>query len=218
MKIIIVGASKGIGSAIAQRSAAAGHEVLSLSRSTDPPLDLTWSQEQITETVRVQVSNGLDALVISGGMGAYLNPVAPEEKIEELLRTNFVGPVLVYQAALKSLIKSSGSVLFLSSTVSRRPGASGLSVYAATKGAIESYVVSEARRVARKGVRMNVLSPGWVESPMTDEIDPALKERIIKAIPLKRMGSPEEIAQVALDIIEGPEFLTGSIVEIGGGA
>ena len=151
-------------------------------------------------------------------MGAYLNPVAPEEKIEELLHTNFVGPVLVYQAALKSLIKSSGSVLFLSSTVSRRPGASGLSVYAATKGAIESYVVSEARRVARKGVRMNVLSPGWVESPMTDEIDPALKERIIKAIPLKRMGSPEEIAQVALDIIEGPEFLTGSIVEIGGGA
>lgn len=219
-RTIVIGASRGIGAAITKELEASGHVVIGMSRKTIPSLDLDAPQQVIERSMReaIETLGGLDNLVISGGMGAYLNPIASEKSIEELIHTNLIGPILAYQAALKALMQSKGSVLFLSSTCSGRPGASGLSVYASTKGGIESYVISEARRVARKGVRMNVLQPGWVESPMTEEIAPKLRERIIKAIPLKRMGTPEEMAHVAADIIEGPEFLTGSIIRVGGGA
>lgn len=220
MKTIVLGGTSGIGAAIYSELTKQGHEVIKLSRTTEPPLDLRASQDAIRDAITraVDTLGGLDALVVAGGMGSYENPIATEEKILQLARTNFIGPVMAYQACLKTFLKQGhGKVLFVSSTVVRKPGASGLSVYAGTKAAIDSYAINEARRVAKRGISINVLSPGWVESPMTEEIKPELKERILKSMPVRRMGTPEEVATFAVAILNQSDFLTGSILEISGG-
>lgn len=220
-RVLVIGGTKGIGLATKKALLAAGHQVLALSRQTEPPLDLMWTQERITDVVRQEIENlgGLDALVVSAGMGAYLNPIAAEQEILDLTRTNFVGPVLCYQAALPSLIRSRGKAIFISSTASRKPGSGPLSVYGATKAAVNSYVSSESRRSIKRGVALCAVSPGWVETPMVREMKTELRDATTRAIPARRYGQPEEIALFVRDLLNQSNWvIAGSTYECSGGA
>lgn len=146
-------------------------------------------------------------------------PLASTDELKKLMQVNCFGPIACYKAALKALLKSQGKVMFVGSTVSRRPGAGSLAYYAASKGAINSWMLSEARRAARKKISLFVLQPGWFESPMTDEIKEEEKEKSRKAIPFKEFGSIEEIAKFGSDLVEQSNWVTsGSIFECSGGA
>lgn len=219
MRCIIVGGSRGIGRAIAARLSAQGHAVASMSRA-DQNLDLGWPDAKIHEAMDAEVGKlgGLDWLVLSGGMGAYLGMFeADSERVGKLMQTNFLGPLQVYRRALPALLKTKGKVLWIGSTVVTH-GARGLAVYAATKATVDGFVRSEARGLARHGVAMNVLSPGWIATEMTAEIKPEIRQGIIRSIPLRRMGEAEEVAEMAVGILETSHFLTGSVIEMTGGA
>lgn len=219
MKVILVGGAKGIGHAIYTRLSK-DHCVVRLSRSTDPSLDLRWESDLIDDRIGdiVECLDGVDWLVVSAGMGAYTWPHMENRDVRELMMAiNYHGPVDCFLASRRALMKSRGKVLFIGSTVATR-GAKGLQHYAATKGALDAYVRSAARGLAKHGVAMNVLSPGWVDTPMTAEIEPKLREAIIKSIPLRRMIRPEEVAEFAARILESPHALTGQILEMSGGA
>jgi len=183
-------------------------------------LDLGWEEVPVREAVKKAIDKlgGIDWLVVSSGLGAYLGPFEMDRKrMRELMQINFHGPVEVYLAARKYLAKSQGKVLFVSSTVATR-GARGMSGYAATKGALNSFLLSEVRSAVKLGITMNVLSPGWVDTEMTQEIKEEIKQVIVKSIPIRRMAAPEEVADFAIKILETPPFLTGQILEMSGGA
>ncbi len=225
-RVIVVGGSSGIGAAIVEVVRKKDHKVLTLQRSDtkDPPclfFDLRWPQEEIKKRIdsAIVILGGLDWLVLSGGVGAYTNPRVNADDLTEILDTNFLGPVYTFDACLKHLRRAveqpTSRVLVIGSTVHRH-ATNGLEHYAASRAASECWFRFAGKRFARMGVRINVLEPGWIESPMTREIKPEFKEKIIKAIPLKRFGQVGEAAQAALAILEGPDYFVNTIQMSGG--
>ena len=218
MRVLLIGGSKGIGQAVYDRLKP-HHEIRSLSRSSTPPLDLAWDESLIADPVHKSIEDlgGLDWLIVSSGMGAYMACYEPTPKSSEMMQVNFLGPRSVFKAAHRDLLRSRGKALFIGSSVAWS-GARGLQDYAATKGAMHSWVVSLARGFAKHHVAVNVLAPGWVETPMTDGISPHLKESILKSLPMRRMIWPAEVAVMVELLLQAPHVLTGQVIPMTGGA
>lgn len=226
MNVLLIGGNRGIGKAIADKLREDSHNVYCLYRSGVPSLDLRASEREIRNTVRCGLQNlcgrtgeQLDVLIVSSGMGAYYSPLVSDEKIKTLFQVNLFGPMLVYRTCLKHLLKSKGKAIFLGSVVARRPGSGGLSMYSAVKGALNSWVISEGRRAAKKGVSLTVVSPGMVNSEMTQDMVPVLKNATTKNIPFGRWAECNEVADFTVSLLNQSNWtLAGGIFEISGGA
>lgn len=194
---------------------------VALSRSSAIKLDMRWEANRIQDTVRkaLTVLGGLDALVVSSGMGAGLGPLSSDGDVKDLFQVNVFGPMAAYKAALRPLLKSQGKAMFVSSTCSRRPGSGGFSVYGSTKAALNGWILSEARRAAKKNVSMFAISPGWFESEMTADLLPPVRAAATKGIPMGRFGEVSEVATFACSLLEQDNWITaGQIFECSGGA
>jgi NAD(P)-dependent dehydrogenase (short-subunit alcohol dehydrogenase family) len=223
MRVVLVGGNKGLGEAIKQVLKLNEHkyEYRLVNRPTCSRFDLRGPEEQISLTIRDAITDmgGCDALIVSAGSGAYHKPTVSQDVVEELMLVNFIGPTTCFRAAQKALLKSKGKAIFVSSTVARRPGSGGLSYYAATKGAMNSWVQSEGRRQAKHGVALCAVSPGFFDSPMTDEINCKVRAVSEKAIPYGRFGTCDEIAEFIVGLLYQSNWcLAGSIYELSGGA
>jgi len=217
---LIIGGSKGLGEVIAQYCNDRAHDVTCLSRSTDPNLDLNWNGPTIISRVRGVIRNmgGIDNLIVSSGHGIYLNPIGNSEDVEETLRVNHTGPIFVFRAALKGLLKSQGKACMITSTCARKPGSGGLSVYGSSKAGLNGYVLNESRRVSRKGIALFAVSPGWFEGPMVEDLNVKAREAAEKAIPFGRFGNMEEIARFTVSLLEQSNWCVGGqIFECSGG-
>jgi 3-oxoacyl-[acyl-carrier protein] reductase len=186
------------------------------------PLDLSWSGDKISEAVKEAINklSGVDNIICSAAMGSYNGIMVGDATIEKLFKQNVFGPLAVYRAAVRPMIKQKfGRIIYITSISARKPGAGDLSLYAATKGAINSWVISESRRVAKAGIGLCAVAPGFFESPMTQNIDPVIKEKSTRAIPFKRFGEVGEIASFVESLTnQTPWVLSGSIYEASGGA
>ena len=221
MNILLIGGSKGIGQAIREKLVSQDHIVTTMNR---PYMDLTLSTEEISNRIKqcMKIKNHylpIDALIVSAGQGAFMNPIVSDETAETLFRTNTIGPIACYWGALKGLLKAQGKVIFITSTVARKPGSGGLSLYAATKGALHSFVISEGRRAAKHGIGICAVAPGYIDSPMTESLIPQVRNSVVKGIPYGRMGLPGEVADFVSNLIHQSNWcLAGSIYELSGGA
>ena len=223
-KILLVGNREtGLGAAVTAAAESAGHSVVNLSRSKSSHvrLDLESSDDEIRDRVReaLDLLGGAQSLVLTSGMGAYTYPRASTDKAKRLMQVNFFGPLAVFNACLGALIKEEGNAMFVTSSVYRAPGAPDLPLYAASKGAVHSFVTSEARRMIRKSVSLFTFTPGWFDSPMVAEIPPDKRERITNAIPARKFGDAAELAEFALQLLLQSNWITtGRSFEATGGA
>lgn len=222
-RILVLGNREtGLGAAVTEAAEAAGHTVVNLSRSDSSHvhLDLESSDAEIRESVRkaLDLLGGAQSLVLTSGMGAYTHPRASTDKARRLMQVNFFGPVAVFNACLGALIREQGNAMFVTSSVYRAPGAPDLPLYAASKGAVHSFVTSEARRMIRKNVSLFTFTPGWFESPMVEEIPAERRDRILKAIPARQLGDPAELAEFAVQLLQQSNWITtGRSYEATGG-
>lgn len=219
MKILLIGGSKGLGAEVAERLS--HHDLVTMSRSSIPALDLEWPEEKIRAAVKDAITRlgGLDALIVSSGLGAYHKPTISDEQVKRIYQVNVFGPMTVFRAAQRALLRSKGKAVFITSTASRRPGSGGLSVYGSSKAAVNSWVQSEGRRQAKHGIAMYAVSPGFFDSPMTVDMMPALREKVEKAIPFGRFGGADEISLFVGMLIEQSNWvLAGQVFECSGGA
>lgn len=221
MRVLVIGGSKGLGLAMAQSLTNTGCKVECRSRSSVPALDLEWNGDGIREACAEAIKElgGLDTLVISSGMGAYMSPTVSDEEVKKMYQTNVFGPMTVFRACQKALLKTKGKAMVITSTCSRRPGSGGLSVYGSAKAALNSWVLNEGRRQAKHGIALCSVSPGWFDSKMTVELKPKIREAAEKAIPFGRFGTAFEVADFACNILEQSNWcLAGQIFECSGGA
>jgi len=223
MRIILVGGNKGLGKSLVDMLEwdYETYQVKLVNRKEYKTFDLRDPEEAIKSVIQEAIAElgGCDALVVSSGAGAYAPVTVKQDKVEEYMKVNFIGPTTCFRAAQRALLRSRGKAIFISSTVARRPGSAGLSYYAATKGAMNSWIQSEARRQAKHGVALCAVSPGFFDSPMTDDIAPKLKEASTKAIPFGRFGTCREVADFTLSLLHQSNWcLAGSIFEVSGGA
>ncbi|MFB8773854.1 SDR family NAD(P)-dependent oxidoreductase [Streptomyces broussonetiae] len=237
---LVTGASSGIGLAIARRFAAEGATVYLTGRRKSALDDAVAQTGARGIAVRSDVSdlgdldrlfaeiadrgNRLDIVVANAGVGDY-SPLGTisEEEYDRTTSINLKGTVFTVQKALP-LLTPGASVMLLSSSAALR-AVPGLGVYAATKAAIRSLSRTWAAELADRGIRVNTLTPGPIETPGGDELRAAFPDgdrptgaEPAPLAPLGRTGHPDEVAATALYLASDQStFTTGAELFVDGG-
>jgi 3-oxoacyl-[acyl-carrier protein] reductase len=166
-------------------------------------LDLDDFDSTITQAVNEAIGwlSGLDLLVLSAGMGAMHTPFEEtSERARSLMQVNYFGPATVWRACMRELLKSHGTMIVIGSTCADRPSP-GLTLYRASKAAMHAFALNQAH-VYRDRIRIHVLAPGWVDTEMTANLHPALKEKIVSKIPAGRFATADEVAASFLALLD----------------
>lgn len=236
---LVTGASRGIGRAVALKLAQSGcdvavnyvsneakaqevvAEIEALGRKAiavkADTADLKAVQNMFRE---VQKAFGrLDILVNNAGVvdDAYLLMIN-EDSLSRSLDINIKGYFhCAQQAALKMMSKKSGKIINISS-VSSVLAVEGQGVYSATKGAVNSMTATLAKELAPRGIQVNAVAPGFIETEMMDAIPEEKKRDYLKAIPLNKFGTAEDVANaVAALCSEAFDYMTGQVIVLDGG-
>ena len=161
----------------------------------------------------------LDVLVNNAGVlqEALLGMIS-EAMIRSSFDANAIGALIHLQEASRLMSRrGSGSIVNLTSIIGR-VGKEGQSVYAATKAAIIGLTLAAAKELAPKGIRVNAVAPGFIDTDMTRQLPPATHQALVSAIRMGRVGTAEEVAQV-IAFLAGDlaSYVTGQIVGVDGG-
>ncbi|MDR1108671.1 MAG: 3-oxoacyl-[acyl-carrier-protein] reductase [Spirochaetaceae bacterium] len=235
-KALVTGASRGIGRAITELFLARGAEVWGL--GTKEPEDLGerisrsgeklhWISADLAQTASVEgiieknlkEAGGFDILVNNAGITRdNLSFRMSLEDWEGVLSVNLTAAFLVARTVGRDMIRrKSGSIINISSVVGIH-GNGGQVNYAASKAGLIGLTKSLARETAGRGVRVNAVAPGFIVSDMTGALPEAVREKLLDAIPLKRMGNPEDVAEAVLFLAsDRGGYITGQVLAVDGG-
>ena len=231
-KILITGASRGIGKDIALNSKEKGYKVLGTSTTNEGVSSLKENgihglQLDLNDKKSVESFNGLltqehpDIAVLVNNAGITRDNIVlrmSEEEWTDVLNVNLHGAFKVTKTVLKFMLKKRwGRILNITST-SASTGNRGQANYAAAKAGIEAFSKSVAKEVGSRGITVNAIAPGYIQTDMTKVISENVKEEILSQIPLSRFGKPEEISQLVDFLIsDEASYITGQTIHINGG-
>ncbi len=228
--VLVTGASRGIGYAIAQEFLNQGFTTVVTTRDGSLPKGLEGAHPiSMDVSLDDSVANGfaliekefgtVDVLVANAGITKdTLLLRMNESDFQEVLNTNLTGVFRCAKAASKGMLKKhSGSMIFIGSVVGLM-GSAGQVNYAATKAGLVGMARSLAREFGSRNITVNVVAPGFVETDMTSVLDEKRKNEIIEAVPLKRLSQPAEIAQVVTFLASSAaRYITGAVIPVDGG-
>ena len=235
---LVTGASRGIGRSIAQAFAAEGAFVVLAARDAAKlgeavaeiqakggkaeALALDVSDRASVEAVvaKVVATHGrIDHLVNNAGVTRdNLLLRMKDEEWRQVLDTNLTGAFLCTQAVLKPMLKQrSGRIVTITSVVGLG-GNAGQANYAASKAGVIGFTKSVAREVASRGITANAIAPGFIETDMTAAMPEKAREAVFAAIPLGRVGRPEDVAGAAVFLVsDAAAYVTGQVLAVDGG-
>lgn len=222
---LVTGGNRGIGLATAQRLREDGWTVVVGSRSGEAPdgLDvvvLDVSDPESIEKAFTQVEEGfgpVTLLVANAGMTRdTLLMRMSDDDIDVVLQTNLAGSIRLARRAMKGMIRAKGGSIVLVGSVVGLLGSAGQVNYAASKAGLVGVARSLAREVGSRGIRVNVIAPGFVETDMTAELDEAQRSAILSSIPLARYAQAAEVAD-AVSFLATAGYVTGAVIPVDGG-
>jgi 3-oxoacyl-[acyl-carrier protein] reductase len=165
----------------------------------------------------VEALGRLDVLVVAAGITRdKLLIRMTEDDISEVLQVNAIGPMLACKAALGPMMKQRSGSIVLVSSMSAKYGVAGQCNYTASKGAVEAFARSMAREYAARGIRVNVVAPGATDTDMMADVSQEARSAMVEDIPLKRLGTPEEIAAAIVHTAENT-YMSGATIPVAGG-
>lgn len=234
---LVTGASRGIGKAIAMRLAQQGCYVVGTATTESGAEAITgWLQTQnageglvldvtnkdMVESVLGQLSdnNKLPSILVNNAGVTCDNLLLrmDEEEWNQVIETNLSAMFRLTKACLKPMFRARwGRIITLGSVVGTT-GNAGQANYAAAKAGLVGFSKSLAQEIASRGVTVNVVAPGFIDTDMTQGLPDMVKEELLKRIPMKRLGRPEDIAAtVAFLASECANYITGQTLHVNGG-
>ena len=235
---IVTGASQGIGKSISEIFSIAGAHVVCLARNEDRLRELVSeisTNGNSASYISCDVSDGnsiedalksvvkdykqIDILVNNAGITKdSLILRMKEQNWDQVMNTNLKGAFYSTKIVLRYMMKKKyGRIINITSIVGLQ-GNPGQSNYAASKAGLIGFSQSIAKEVASRGITVNCIAPGWIETEMTNDIPQDIKENIIRNIPIGKTGAAEDIANTALFLSsKEAKYITGQTITVDGG-
>lgn len=236
--VLVTGASKGIGKAIAIELASLGASV-AINYANDyegamDTLDKVKDNGGYGKLFKMDISKfdnckmlindvinvfgKIDILVNNAGkahIGLLMD--MDEESINQIVNTNLMGTIYLSKFAVEHMASNGGNIINISSMWGE-VGASCESIYSATKGGINTFTKALAKETAPFGIRVNAVAPGVINTEMNNILDEEEKNSLVEEIPMMRFGAAEEVAKVVSFLCDDRcSYLTGQIIKIDGG-
>jgi len=231
--VLVTGGTRGIGRAIAERFKSLGSIVYIT--GTNEERTKTVAEEMGVNGVKMDVTNReevkrvvseiiekeerIDVLINNAGITRdTLFLRMKEEDWDAVIDTNLNGVYNVTRAVVPYMVKKrSGNIINISSVIGFT-GNVGQVNYASTKSALVGFTKSLAKELGGRGIRVNCIAPGYITTDMTEKIPEKIKQEILKSIPLKREGKPEEVADVCIFLASDmASYITGTVIHVNGG-
>ena len=232
--VLVTGSSRGLGAAIATKFAenganvilnarhepseliqqikALGVQVWFIQADISNPRDI---EEMVRQLDEQQIS--VDILVNNAGINRDKLMIGMREKdFDDVVNTNLIGTYRVTQPLFKRMLKRRSGVIINMASIVGEHGNIGQANYAASKAGVIGFTKAVAQEGALRGVRCNAIAPGMIASSMAAAIDEKRQKEIKERIPLKRLGTAEEVAQTALFLAQN-DYLTGEVINVDGG-
>jgi 3-oxoacyl-[acyl-carrier protein] reductase len=236
---MVTGGSRGIGRAVALRLAADGFDIALCSRTASPAAQATIAEVESTgarcffaecdvaddeaSTAFVTQTESefgpIDALVTSAGV-IRDKPLVTMSTTDwtDVIDTNLTGTFNVCRSVVFPMMKRRRGVILTMSSVSGVHGKAMQTNYSAAKAGIIGFSKALAKEVARSGIRVNVVAPGFIETDMTAGLSDKVRKQALLAIPLGRFGTPEMVADLT-SFLASPQatYITGQVIQLDGG-
>ena len=233
--IIVTGASGGIGNAIIKKLSAAGANILASGTRIEKleelkknfeglkilKFDISQSDkiEEFIENATNELGGSLDGIVNNAGITQDNLAIRMSlDEWQKVININLTATFLMNKFAIKKMLKNkSGKIVNITSVVGHT-GNLGQANYTASKAGIVAMSKSLAIEYAKKNININCISPGFIQTAMTDKIDDKFKEVIISKIPSARLGEPDDIANAVLFLSsDQSNYINGETLHVNGG-
>jgi 3-oxoacyl-[acyl-carrier protein] reductase len=235
---VVTGAARGIGSAIAQKLASEGADLALCDLQEDWLAETAETVKALgakVECFAADVSKGEDAAKVVAGVGEAFGSIdimvnnagitkdgllmrMSESDWDDVISVNLRGSFLFTKAVAKPMMKQrSGAIVNIASIIGLI-GNAGQCNYAASKAGVIALTKSAAKELAPRGIRVNAVAPGFIQSAMTEALSEDVRNRMLDAIPAKRFGVPADIAN-AVSFLAGDasSYMTGQVLTVSGG-
>ncbi len=235
---LVTGAAQGIGKAIALLLAQNGADVvvsdINVEKANDTAREVKAlgrksvamkvdvakldDVERMVEAILAQFGQ-IDILVNNAGIARdKLILRMTEEDWDAVLNINLKGTFNCTKAVVRHMSKQrSGKIVNIASVVGEM-GNPGQGNYAASKAGVIGFTKTIAREFAQRGINVNAIAPGYIETPMTDALPDKVKDELKRMIPMDRLGKPEDVAEAVLFLVsESANYITGQVLNVNGG-
>lgn len=239
--IVVTGASRGLGLAVAKRLALGGRSVVAIARHESNELQAASEEiarqgsgalhfhafdleevDAIPELVRDlrKEAGALTGLVNNAALGlGGLIAMMPDRDIERLVRLNVTSPIMLAKYVVRAMLANGGGRIVNITSIVATTGYSGLAVYGASKAALAGFTRSLARELGPMDIQVNAVAPGFLDTAMTGELSAGHREQIARRSALRRFAAVDDVA-AAIEFLfsEGGRSITGTVLTVDAGS